>query len=174
MRKEFLQVDSDAIRQRYLKKGLRGDNKRERNRRKKPKAPSGNVAIVVLFLANDRVFAVGATSRGWSGKDECIPKSTSQRKSPIFKKPLPKSQGGQFEPIIDSYSGRIMDTDAEYKILSAAADALDLLPNTEQRGKLYLYTERESCESCQSVLEQFKAKYPQVEVADPYWDYPYP
>jgi The BURPS668_1122 family of deaminases len=67
-----------------------------------------------------------------------------------------------------------MDTDAEYKALSAIADTLDLFERYQQKGKLYLYTEREPCESCNYVLQQFKNKYPLIEIAEIWWDYPYP
>jgi hypothetical protein len=108
-------------------------------------------------LDNGVIFGIGATSRA---------------KSPITI-PLSKSQGGQFEPIIDSYSGRIMDTDAEYKALSAIAETLEKIFNSLKEGKLYLYTEREPCESCQGIIEQFKNKFPKIEIIV-FWDYPYP
>jgi hypothetical protein len=120
--------------------------------------PKGNVAVIEVHLANGISFGTGATSRA---------------RSPTSKPKL-KSEGGQFEPIIDSYSDRLMDTDAEYKALSAIADTLDLFERDEQRGKLYLYTEREPCESCNYVLQQFRNKYPNLEIAEIFWDYPYP
>lgn len=98
--------------------------------------------------------------------------ATSRAKSPI-NKPLPKSQGGQFEPIIDSFSGRLMDTDAEYKALSAIALTLSAIDNISLSGKLYLYTERRPCESCTGVLKQFTDKFPNIEI-EVFWDYPYP
>ena len=114
--------------------------------------------MIEVHLANGISFCAGSTSRA---------------RSPT-PKPKSKSEGGQFEPIIDSYSHRLMDTDAEYKALSAIADTLDLLAQPTQRGKLYLYTERKPCESCIYVLEQFKDKYPNLEIAAVLWDYPYP
>jgi len=62
--------------------------------------------------------------------------------------PKPKSEGGQFEPTIDSYSKRPMDTDAEYKVLSFIADTLEIFYDREVEGTLYLYTELQPCESC--------------------------
>ncbi len=67
-----------------------------------------------------------------------------------------------------------MDTDAEYKALSVIADTLDLFDGDQIRGKLYLYTERKPCESCNYVLQQFQDKYPNIEIAEIFWDYPYP
>ncbi len=66
-----------------------------------------------------------------------------------------------------------MDTDAEYKALSAIADTLDSFDVSFREGKLYLYTERKPCESCQEIIQQFKAKYPKISI-EIYWDYPYP
>lgn len=124
----------------------------------KKRFPKGNVAVIEVHLANNISFGTGATSRA---------------KSPT-PKPKSKSEGGQFEPIIDSYSNRVMDTDAEYKALSMIADTLDLFDESELRGKLYLYTERKPCESCTYILQQFKHKYPNIEIATVLWDYPYP
>jgi hypothetical protein len=63
--------------------------------------PKNNVAVIEVHLAAKISFSVGATSKA---------------NSPVSK-PKPKSEGGQFEPIVDSYSGYLMDTDAEYKAL---------------------------------------------------------
>lgn len=67
-----------------------------------------------------------------------------------------------------------MDTDAEYKGLSAVADTLEDFYDCGVEGQLYLYTERKPCESCNSVLEQFKEKFPNVEISGVFWDHPYP
>ncbi len=117
----------------------------------------GNVAIADVHLSNNVAFCAGATSRA---------------KSPI-PIPPPKSQGGQFEPSLDSRTRRLMDTDAEYKILSAIAETLERSYDLEIEGSLYLYTELQPCESCNDVLRQFKDKFPNINV-DVFWDYPYP
>jgi hypothetical protein len=41
-------------------------------------------------------------------------------------------------------------------------------------GKLYLYTERHPYESCNGVIEQFKEKFPNIEISAVFWDHPYP
>ncbi|GFE68617.1 deaminase domain-containing protein [Chroococcus sp. FPU101] len=120
--------------------------------------PKANVAVIELYLKDKNdVIEVGATSRAKSP-------------SPI---PLAKSMGGQFEPIVDSYSGRLMDTDAEYKALSAIADTLDNFYSRSVEGTLCLYTERQPCESCLGVIEQFKEKFHNIEI-EVFWDEPYP
>jgi hypothetical protein len=107
-------------------------------------------------------FFAGATSRG-------------KGKSPIPDKPMPRSEGGQFEPLVDSYTGRLMDTDAEYKVLSAIADNLDRLDEDPAKinGNLNLYSELQPCQSCESVVEQFKEKFPQIDV-EIYYDLTFP
>jgi The BURPS668_1122 family of deaminases len=120
----------------------------------------GNVAIAELWLSGDVAFCAGATSRG--GKQ-----------SPISQIPTPKSAGGQFEPAIDSRTQRLMDTDAEYKVLSEIANILEMFYDLQVEGSLYLYTEFQPCESCNSILRQFKEKFPQIKT-EVFWDYPYP
>jgi The BURPS668_1122 family of deaminases len=139
-----LQASAALIRERYLRKPI----------------GKSNVAIAVLSLAENVAFCAGATSKGGS-------------KSPIPKIPKPKSAGGQFEPATDSRTQRLMDTDAEYKILSEIADTLEMFYDRQVEGRLYLYTEFQPCESCNCVLKQFKEKFPQIKI-EVFWDYPYP
>lgn len=133
------------IREQYLKKPI----------------GKGNVAIAELYLVGNIAFCAGATSRGG-------------RKSPI-PIPTPKSEGGQFEPSVDSRTrpNKLMDTDAEYKVLSEIADTLEIFYDLQVEGNLYLYTELQPCESCNSVLRQFEEKFPHIKI-EVFWDYPYP
>ncbi|MCB9762026.1 MAG: hypothetical protein H6739_19540 [Alphaproteobacteria bacterium] len=108
------------------------------------------------------------------GDGETLRKHGTSRAKPIDK-PKPKSQGGHFEPSIDSHSGRVMDTDSEYKVLSALAD--DLIEKygddaVKMKGKIHLYTEMSPCESCARVIEQFKEMFPEIKV-DISWDMTY-
>lgn len=68
-----------------------------------------------------------------------------------------------------------MDTDAEYKVLSEIAATLENeeFYDSQVQGNLYLYSELQPCESCSSTVNQFKEKFPQIEIKI-YWDYPYP
>ena len=117
-----------------------------------------NVAIAEIYLSNGVAFCAGATSK---------------RKGPIPDPPLTRSQGGQFEPSIDSRTGRSMNTDAEYKVLSEIAKVLEMFYDLERKGSLYLYSELQPCESCNEVLRQFEAKFPNISVKV-FWDLPYP
>lgn len=144
MRIEDLRCSAALIREQYLKKPV----------------GKGNVAIAELYLEGDISFCAGATSRGGN-------------KSPIPKIPKPKSAGGQFEPAIDSRTQRVMDTDAEYKVISEIANTLEMFYDLQVEGKLYLYTEFQPCESCSSVLRQFEEKFGQITI-QVFWDYPFP
>jgi The BURPS668_1122 family of deaminases len=66
-----------------------------------------------------------------------------------------------------------MDTDAEYKVLSAIAETLEMFYNPQMEGSLYLYSELQPCESCNDVLRQFKEKFPNISMQI-FWEYPYP
>jgi The BURPS668_1122 family of deaminases len=123
------------------------------------KLTGSNVALADVYLFNDTSFWKGATSKGGG-------------KSPI-PQPKPKSEGGYFEPSRDSWTGRLMDTDAEYKVLSAIAETLDVSYDGEIWGNLYLYTELQPCQSCNDIIRQFKKKFPNISVHI-FWDIPYP
>ena len=143
MSKKSLPQNAEQIRQIFLKRDF----------------PSGNIAIAEVHLEKGIRFGMGATSRASSPCQLSIP--------------IPRSQGGQFEPSIDPYSGRVMDTDAEYKVLSAIAQVLETHYNWDIQGQLYLYTERQPCQSCRDIIRQFREKFPNIEV-DVDWSYPYP
>ena len=51
---------------------------------------------------------------------------------------------------------------------------LEISYDPDVEGKLYLYTERHPCESCNGVIEQFKEKFPNIEISAVFWDHPYP
>ncbi|MBD2568995.1 deaminase domain-containing protein [Anabaena lutea] len=97
--------------------------------------------------------------------------ATSHYKSPI-PKPTAKSEGGQFQPGPDSYSGRIMDTCSEYKLFSEIAKILEMNYNLQIEGYIYLYTELHPCPSCEDVIRQFRDKFMNMKV-EVFWDYPY-
>lgn len=144
MIKEDLRSRAAYIREVYLKKPI----------------GKSNVAIADIYLSDGLAFCAGATARG-------------KGKSPIAQPPLPKSEGGQFEPSIDSRTGRSMNTDAEYKVLSVIAETIEMAYDREVEGSLYLYSELQPCESCNDVLRQFSEKFPNIST-EIFWDHPYP
>ncbi|QLY32956.1 hypothetical protein H0264_12590 [Nocardia huaxiensis] len=64
-----------------------------------------------------------------------------------------------FNPVSEDGSV-IRPTDSEYKILENLGQQL----RPDSKGSINLYTEREPCGACLSVIEQFRAKFPGVEV----------
>ena len=93
--------------------------------------------------------------------------ATSKGRGPLPDRPTPRSKGGQFEPSVDTGSKRLMDTDAEYKLLDWLGQKLDAEhPGSPQdaRGTVNLYSEMQLCESCQSIVSQFRAKFPNVKI----------
>ncbi|MEM7595897.1 MAG: deaminase domain-containing protein, partial [Cyanobacteria bacterium P01_A01_bin.83] len=93
-----------------------------------------------------------------------LQEASSRAKGPLPKKPIPKSQGGLFEPTIDNRTGRVMDTDSEFKLFDYFGHQLDKLPKSQQKGTLDIFTEMSMCESCISVKSQFKERFPGIEI----------
>lgn len=117
----------------------------------------GNVAALeYCSLGFQETIQVEATSRGKSP-------------SPL---PLPRSQGGYFEPSIDPSTNRPMNTDAEYKALSELAARLDATAGPKV-GVVYLFSELQPCASCRSVIAQFVERFPMVSVVIEF-DHPFP
>ena len=111
-----------------------------------------NVAAAVLTLDNGTVFDQQATSR---------------RKGPLPNKPKKKSDGGLFIPskhLDENGDGRIMDTDAEYKLFDDMAQKLLELPEEERKGSLDLFTEMSMCDSCKDIKKQFEEMFPKINV----------
>ena len=54
------------------------------------------------------------------------------------------------------------NTDSEYKILDNIADQLG--SNTSATGTVKIFTERPACDSCLGVADQFREKYPNINV----------
>ena len=52
------------------------------------------------------------------------------------------------------------NTDAEYKLLSNIADKLG--DNTNIKGEITIFSEKSVCASCSGVAQQFKSKYPNI------------
>jgi filamentous hemagglutinin len=109
---------------------------------------SGNVAALeYASLASKQPIQVEATSR------EASP-------APL---PVPRSEGGYFEPSVDAPTGWLRATDSEYKALSELARRLDE-GGWPKVGVVYLFTEREPCSSCAGVIAQFEERFPLVVV----------
>lgn len=64
--------------------------------------------------------------------------------------------------VIDGEGAWPRDVDTEYKILSDIQSKIG--DNYSASGKIKLYTELVPCPSCQSVIEQFKEMYPNIDI----------
>ena len=64
--------------------------------------------------------------------------------------------------IVNGEGAWLRDVDTEYKILSDIQSRLG--DNYAASGSIKLYTELEPCPSCQSVIEQFKQMYPNIDI----------
>ena len=64
--------------------------------------------------------------------------------------------------VINGEGAWLRDVDTEYKILSDIQSKLG--NNYSASGKIILYTELAPCPSCQSVIEQFKQMYPNIDI----------
>ncbi|WP_334073959.1 MULTISPECIES: deaminase domain-containing protein [Paenibacillus] len=73
--------------------------------------------------------------------------------NPIFKATeAPNSRGRE----------TLRDDDTEFKILNNIAK--DLGDKPEIKGKITLFTEKDTCGSCNYIISQFKEKYPNIEI----------
>jgi len=118
----------------------------------------GNVAVLLYrSLFGRYCHVIDATSR-------------ARGTAPL---PQPRSSGGFFQPSIDPVSGRVMDTDAEYKSISELARVLSLEDAERSAGVVYLFTELEPCRSCAGVFQQFREAFPFIVLVVKF-DHPYP
>ncbi|MNJ75513.1 hypothetical protein D3C77_726210 [compost metagenome] len=55
--------------------------------------------------------------------------------------------------------------DTEYKILNDLAARLDKLDNpSDIRGTLKMFTEKDTCVSCNNIIQQFHRDYPNIDI----------
>ncbi|MCC3318095.1 deaminase domain-containing protein [Nocardia africana] len=102
-----------------------------------------------------------AVARGEIDGQEVSLDAVSGTNSPTSTVPTPEN------PVLEPQSedGSVArPTDSEFKILDNLAQQL----RPGAKGTINLYTERPPCDSCLNVIEQFKHKYPGVEVVVTY------
>ncbi|MDM5154714.1 deaminase domain-containing protein [Bacillus sp. DX1.1] len=56
----------------------------------------------------------------------------------------------------------LRNQDYEYKIINDIASRLG--DNHNAKGKIKLFTEKDTCDSCNSIISQFKKDYPNIEI----------
>lgn len=137
--------------------------------RLRSKASEVRAAYIARPVGKGNVAALEYRSFGFQTTIQVGATSRAKSPSPL---PLPRSQGGYFEPSLDPDTGRPMDTDAEYKALSELAAQLDAAVG-QKIGVVYLFSELQPCASCRSVIAQFKERFPMVSVVIEF-DHPFP
>jgi hypothetical protein len=91
--------------------------------------------------------------------------------------PLPSGENAIFAPTWVDKNGKVVDpgtpdswlrdVDTEYKILESVAQTLG--DNHAAKGKINLFTERAPCASCNPIINQFRERYPNVQL-NVFWD----
>ncbi|WP_342652880.1 deaminase domain-containing protein [Pseudomonas sp. F3-2] len=87
---------------------------------------------------------------------EFLPKPVGDLDSWILK---PKGATSKY---VDTPEGYLRDMDTEFKILETVAQRLG--NNKAAVGSINLISEKEVCPSCTSIVEQFRIKYPEVQL----------
>ncbi|MGQ3376810.1 deaminase domain-containing protein [Priestia endophytica] len=84
---------------------------------------------------------------------ERVPDISLKPKNPVFKATEAPNEIGDFY---------LRDSDTEYKILNEIAPQLG--NNTEATGKIKLFTELDTCDSCSQVIAEFADKYRNIDL----------
>ncbi|MEI7368634.1 DUF637 domain-containing protein [Pectobacterium sp. 1950-15] len=108
---------------------------------------SGNVAIAEI-----NILGMPKTLAGHSRIDKAEQGFVGSGKQNFTYQVIENSEGTKIS----------RNTDSEYKILDNLADRLG--SNISAKGSVTIFTERAACESCLGVIDQFKQKYPNIEI----------
>ncbi|MTH55004.1 hypothetical protein GKZ89_16495 [Bacillus mangrovi] len=117
---------------------------------------SGNFAIAevnVSGISKTEFYAQSRIDELNGSLNEKTPEISLKPENPIFKATKAAGKDG------DSY---LRDTDTEYKILNDIASRLG--ENAEATGRIRLFTELDTCDSCSKVIADFAAKYNKIEL----------
>jgi len=117
---------------------------------------SGNFAIAevnVSGINKSEFYAQSSINKLKGSLEDKVPDISLQPENPMFKATKAVGKDGE------SY---LRDTDTEYKILNDIASRLG--ENTKATGKIKLFTELDTCDSCSKVIAEFAAKYRNIEL----------
>ncbi|MFC1285974.1 deaminase domain-containing protein [Bacillus paralicheniformis] len=117
---------------------------------------SGNFAIAevnVSGINKSEFYAQSSINKLKGNLEDKVPDISLQPENPMFKATKAVGKDGE------SY---LRDTDTEYKILNDIASRLG--DNTQATGKIKLFTELDTCDSCSKVIAEFAAKYRNIEL----------
>ncbi|NME07728.1 hypothetical protein HF876_18080 [Psychrobacillus sp. BL-248-WT-3] len=115
---------------------------------------SGNFALAEVnidglnkkeFYAQSSIHELNATL------EERVPDISLKPEDPVFKASKAADKNG---------IEYLRDSDTEYKILNDIANSLG--NNTQATGKIKLFTELDTCDSCSKIIADFSAKYKNI------------
>ncbi|MFK9118182.1 deaminase domain-containing protein [Peribacillus castrilensis] len=117
---------------------------------------SGNFAVAevdVSGISKSEFYAQSSINELKGSLEDKVPDISLQPENPMFKATEAVGKEGE------SY---LRNTDTEYKILNDIASRLG--ENTQATGKIKLFTELDTCDSCSKVIAEFPAKYKNIEL----------
>ncbi|MBL3640991.1 transposase [Bacillus sp. RHFB] len=117
---------------------------------------SGNFAVAevdVSGISKSEFYAQSSINELKGSLEDKVPDISLQPENPMFKATEAVGKEGE------SY---LRNTDTEYKILNDIASRLG--ENTQATGKIKLFTELDTCDSCSKVIAEFAAKYKNIEL----------
>ncbi|WP_260449135.1 deaminase domain-containing protein [Listeria booriae] len=117
---------------------------------------SGNVAFAevrIEGIAEDSFFAHSSIDVPNATVQERVPNISKQPEKPIFEATEAVGKDGL---------AYMRDSDTEYKILNDIASKLG--DNVDVAGKIKLFTELDTCSSCNRIIAEFSAKFKNITV----------
>ncbi|USK69136.1 deaminase domain-containing protein [Peribacillus asahii] len=117
---------------------------------------SGNFAVAevdVSGISKSEFYAQSSINELKGNLEDKVPDISLQPENPMFKATEAVGKEGE------SY---LRNTDTEYKILNDIASRLG--ENIQATGKIKLFTELDTCDSCSKVIAEFAAKYKNIEL----------
>ncbi|MED4755806.1 deaminase domain-containing protein [Priestia megaterium] len=117
---------------------------------------SGNFALAevdVNGIDKSEFFAQSSIDEFTDSIKERVPNISLQPQNPTFKATeAPDKKGSMY----------LRDSDTEYKILNDIASQLG--NNIDVKGRIKLFTELDTCDSCSQVIAEFAKKYKNIEL----------
>ncbi|MBD8111662.1 hypothetical protein CN395_04605 [Priestia megaterium] len=117
---------------------------------------SGNFALAevdVNGIDKSEFFAQSSIDEFTDSIKERVPNISLQPQNPTFKATeAPDKKGSMY----------LRDSDTEYKILNDIASQLG--NNIDAKGRIKLFTELDTCDSCSQVIAEFAKKYENIEL----------
>ncbi|MEB9528594.1 WXG100 family type VII secretion target [Bacillus anthracis] len=117
---------------------------------------SGNFAVAevdVSGISKSEFYAQSSINELKGSLEHKVPDISLQPENPMFKATEAVGKNG---------FNYLRNTDTEYKILNDIASRLG--DNTQASGRIKLFTELDTCDSCNKVIAEFAAKYKNIEL----------